>query len=166
MTQTIYRLWGVFVVVCTLVLFTSTTSPVSAQKTEKLVKGTYVEGEMIVKYKADLTPQQLTLAIAERKEKKESFLGGVRLFFDNLKYSLKNKETPETHFSRIQSVDENIGVIEKARISINEADNPDRNIFLVKTDKSKSVDEMIKTYEKLSEVEYAEPNYIFTTQPL
>lgn len=119
--------------------------------------------QIIVKYKKDLSPQALQLKVNERKTQQSRYFGSIRLFFDNLKYRLNKQALPEEHLTRIQQADTQVGVQNKTRI-FDAADENQRNLFIIQTDGSKSIENMIKIYEALPEVEYAEPNYTAVIQ--
>lgn len=114
--------------------------------------------QLLVKYKKDLSPQFLQLKVDERLESKSGTLGFVRIFFDNLKYKMRNQQLPEEHLGSIQKADDLAGAQEKVRVP-DAGDENQRNLFLIHTDGSKSLEEVIAIYENTPEVEYAEPNY-------
>jgi hypothetical protein len=116
--------------------------------------------QVIVKYKKDLSPQALQLKVDERKVARSSTFGSVRLFFENLKYKMAKQALPEDKLARIQAADEKVGAKNKTRI-FDANDENQRNLFVIELDPSKSIEDAIKTYEALPEVEYAEPNYTF-----
>lgn len=122
-----------------------------------------VENQIIVKYKKDLSPQMLQIKVEERKVQKSRFLGSIRLFIDNLKYRLNKQTLPEESYANIQRADEQAGVENKSRI-FDADDQGQRNLFLVTTNGNKSLEETVKIFEALPEVEYAEPNYTATIQ--
>ena len=119
--------------------------------------------QILVKYKKDLSPQALQLKVAERTSTQTRFLGSIRLFFDNLKYRFNRQELPETHIVRLQQADSQAGAESKTRI-FDAQDENQRNLFLIKINDSKSIEEAVRIYEALPEVEYAEPNYTATIQ--
>ncbi len=121
-----------------------------------------VPNQIIVKYKKDLSPQTLQLKADERKVQQSGFFGSIRIFFDNLKYKAKKQEVPEKHLTRIQEADKEVGAENKERL-FDAGDENQRNTFLIKTDGKKTIEEVIRVYEALPEVEYAEPNYVYTT---
>lgn len=116
--------------------------------------------QVIVKYKKDLTPQALQLKVDERKAEKSKIFGSVRLLFDNLKYKMNNKALPEAQLTRIQKADAEVGAKNKTRL-LDAGDENQRNIFVVELSEGKTIEEAVKVYEALPEVEYAEPNYTF-----
>ncbi len=116
--------------------------------------------QVIVKYKKDLTPQALQLKVDERKAEKSKIFGSVRLLFDNLKYKMNNKALPEAQLTRIQKADADVGAKNKTRL-LDAGDENQRNIFVVELSEGKTIEEAVKVYEALPEVEYAEPNYTF-----
>ncbi len=116
--------------------------------------------QVIVKYKKDLSPQALQLKVDERKIQRSGTFGSIRLFFDNLKYKLNKQALPEDQLLRIQQADEKAGAKNKSRIFEGNDENQ-RNLFVVEIEPSKTIEDAIRIYEALPEVEYAEPNYTF-----
>lgn len=116
--------------------------------------------QVIVKYKKDLSPQALQLKVDDRKIQRSGAFGSIRLFFDNLKYRLNKQALPEDQLLRIQQADEKAGAKNKSRIFEGNDENQ-RNLFVVEIDQGKTIEDAIRIYEALPEVEYAEPNYTF-----
>jgi len=116
--------------------------------------------QILVKYKSDLSPQSLQLKVEERKTIKSSTFGSIRLLFDNLKYKMGNKTLPEEQLTRIQQADAQVGAKNKTRV-FDAKDENQRNLFVIEISTDKTPEEAIRVYEKLPEVEYAEPNYTF-----
>lgn len=116
--------------------------------------------QVIVKYKKDLTPQALQLKVDERKAEKSKMFGSIRLLFDNLKYKMSSKALPEEQLTRIQKADTDVGAKNKTRL-LDAGDENQRNIFVVELSEGKTIEDAIRVYEAIPEVEYAEPNYTF-----
>ncbi|KXK11189.1 MAG: hypothetical protein UZ22_OP11002000393 [Microgenomates bacterium OLB23] len=116
--------------------------------------------QIVVKYKKDLSPQTLQLQADQRKTTKAKLFGNIRLLLDNLKYKANKQELPEEHLLRIQQADTTAGAKNKTRI-FDADDQNQRNLFVIELDGKKTIEQAIAIYEKLPEVEYAEPNYTF-----
>ncbi len=116
--------------------------------------------QVIVKYKKDLTPQALQLKVDERKTTKSKMFGSVRLLFENLKYKMSSKPLPEEQLTRIQKADIDVGAKNKTRL-LDAGNENQRNIFVIELSGGKTIEDAIRVYEALPEVEYAEPNYTF-----
>lgn len=120
----------------------------------------YVQNEIIVKYKADYAPQVLRARIQDRDKKRTSIFGSLGLFIDNLKYQFTSEEKPESRLARIEEADEDIGATNKSRV-FDADDVEQRSVYVIELDGTMEVEEAIKRYDQLPEVEYVEPNYIF-----
>ncbi|OGK16759.1 hypothetical protein A3H80_01455 [Candidatus Roizmanbacteria bacterium RIFCSPLOWO2_02_FULL_37_19] len=123
------------------------------------IEGEYVKNEVIVKYKDNLTPDELELQVSERQNMKRSFVGRIQLFFGDLKLKFSKQDNPEIQLSRLQKTDIELGVIEKERLLQGSA-QAGPNVYIIRTDGSKTVQQMIKAYSSLPEVEYAEVHNI------
>lgn len=135
-------------------------SPIHAQvRADEKTLPDYVPNQIIVKYKEDLAPHLLLFKAEERKTKQKTFFGKIGLFFENLNLKLKGQESPEEHLATIQQVDEKIGAVAKDHLFKGTAEEK-RNAYLIHLDGSMTVEQAIKMYKTLPEVEYAETNNI------
>jgi len=124
----------------------------------------FVLDEIVVKYKDNLAPQELALQVASRQTLKKSFLGRIQLFWGDLKLTFARQEKPEIRLSRLQSVDQEVGALDKQKL-LETSEAAGKNVYVIKTDGSKSVEQMVNLYEALPEVEYAEPSKILQLYP-
>lgn len=148
---------------CLITMLTHTNT-VSASVPRNATTDSFAEqpapNQIVVKYKKDLSPQTLQLQATERKAAKAKMFGSVRLLLSNLKYRINKQELPEEHLLRIQQADDAAGAKNKTRI-FDADDENQRNLFVIELDDSKSIEQAIAIYEKIPEVEYAEPNYTY-----
>lgn len=117
----------------------------------------YIKNQIIVKYSQNISLADLAEKVSDRQEKKDSFLGKISLFFENISYKLKGKTYPEEKLSQIQQLDSQIGVVDRTSMSTK---NIDENVYLLNLNGSISVEKAVSKLEKSSWVEYARPNYI------
>jgi len=135
-------------------------STASAQTpTPEVQKKRYVENQVVVKFKPDMSPQELQIAVNKRNQLRSSAWGSVQLMLSDLKYAGKEDEKPEARFMHIQNADVQSGAVKKKSL-FNSASPTTKNTFLYTLNGKKSVDESVKIYSGLTEVEKAAPNYI------
>jgi hypothetical protein len=143
----VYFLLSVFI-------FFASVSSIHAQTTWP-----HVEQEIIVRYKSGLSPEELSAKIAERKKKGEAFIiGPIRVWMENMKLAFSKKEIPEVHLSIIESVEDSIAVSD-IEVLFQEEGVP--NIYLVKYSSTENIERVVKMFQSIPEVEFAEPNYIY-----
>lgn len=121
----------------------------------------YAANQIIVRYKMGQSPEELKAIVGQRQKQSASILGMLIIFFDNLKSKLAGKELPENKLARLESADQQAGIIESRLIF--ESDDPSlQNFYLLEGNGALSVTEMVKLYQNLPEVEFAEPNYTYS----
>ncbi len=123
----------------------------------------FAPGEIIVKYKESQSPEDIQQEVNRRQESQTRFFG-VGKTFEDLSLRARGEKLPEEKLEAIKAVEKKAKVVSKKDVFEAEKDTDDlENIEVIKT-KNTSVKELEKLYESLPEVEYAEPNYIFSTK--
>lgn len=120
----------------------------------------FVPNEMIIKYKDGQSPDELKILVTKRAIERRTVLGFIKLFFVDLKQSTSKQKTPETKLKRLGETDKKAGVVSRERV-FKETDDPTlKNTYLLKLKQGSDVLKVVKLYETLPEIEYAEPNYV------
>lgn len=122
----------------------------------------FVPNEVIVKYKTGQSPQELQAIVAKRAMERKTVLGFIKLFFADLKQSTSKQETPETKLQRLGKTDKKAEVVSKESVFKGVADPTLKNTYLLELKQGSDVLKVVKLYETLPEIEYAEPNYTVT----
>lgn len=119
----------------------------------------HVEQEIIVRYKAGFSPEELIQKVAARKKKGEVFvIGPIRVWMENMKLALSKNAIPEVHLSTIKSIENTIAVSGREVLFQEEGIS---NIYLVKYKSPENIERVVKMFQSIPEVEFAEPNYIY-----
>ena len=125
----------------------------------KAQEGNYVANEFIVKYKKGVDPQSIKGKVQERAQKKQMFLGMISVLVEDLSFVLNGKSKPEMQLEKMKMIDTKNGIVSKEKLDLSYG-----ALYLMKTDGKRNILEIIETYEKLPEVEYAQPSNIYETQ--
>jgi len=119
----------------------------------------HVDQEIIVRYKSGLSPNELMEKVLERRKKGEVFVvGPIQVWMENMKLAWLKKEIPEVHLSTIESIENSIDVSD-TEVLFQEEGVP--NIYLIKYASHENIERVVKMFQLLPEVEFAEPNYIY-----
>lgn len=142
-----------------LFLFIASIFLVQAASVRAQAQWAHVEHEIIVRYKAGLSPDELLEKVAARKKKGELFIiGPIQVWMENVKMALAKKEVPEVHLSTIESIEGSI-LVSKKEALFQEEGVP--NIYLIKYSSPENIERVVKMFQSIPEVEFAEPNYIY-----
>ncbi len=122
-----------------------------------------IPGEIIVKYKDGQTPEELQEKAQQRKSR-IPILGGMINAVEDLSARRQGDKTTEEKIQEIKNAEEKNPVATTEDVFEDaEKKNPNSiltDVKLIKTENtSTSVTELEKSYESLSSVEYAQPNY-------
>ena len=138
----------------TVLFFVTNSTPVQAQSLWP-----HVEQEVIVRYKSGLSPEELLEKVNARKKKGEPFIiGPIRIWMENMKLALSKNEIPEVHLSTIELIEDSIAASQQEVLLQDEGIS---NIYLVKYSSSENIERVVKMFQSIPEVEFAEPNYIY-----
>ncbi|MBM3284066.1 hypothetical protein FJY90_07565 [Candidatus Gottesmanbacteria bacterium] len=124
----------------------------------------YVPNQLIVKYKPNQSPQELQTQVSQRSNLgKTPLLGPLMLFFTNIRFNLTGQDSPEKKLTQLEAAAKEVGVVESQKLFLDSQDATLKNYYLLKTNGQMEVLKAIEVYRKLSIVESAEPNYMFST---
>lgn len=121
----------------------------------------YVPNQIIVAFKPQQSFDVLQLMVNERLNTRKTFFGKIKLFFADLGLKINKKDSPEEKLARLNLTNDRIGVIKKEILTTTSGGRKDS--YVLTTNGTVSVEKMVQIYSKLPEVEYAEPNYIYST---
>ena len=134
-------------------------TPQVMENTVEVQVTTVVEQEVIVRYKSGLSPEELVEKVNARKKKGEPFIiGPIRIWIENMKLALSKNEIPEVHLSTIESIEDSISASQQEILLKDEGVS---NIYLVKYSSAENIERVVKMFQSIPEVEFAEPNYIY-----
>lgn len=105
-----------------------------------------IEGEAVVKFKPGETPEALKIKADER-----AAMSPTARIFDTLVLKAKRKQIPEDTLDKLAAAEDNLGVQRTALFGQ----------FAHAKSKDKATTALVEGYKGLSNVEYAEPNFIY-----
>lgn len=118
-----------------------------------------VPGEIIVKFKPGKSPEELQALINQKAGESNNPWGRLRVSFERM----TGTKTAEDELEDIEKAKEKSGFDSMEKIF--ESDDPDlRDIYLIKTNRIRSQEQLDNLFSSLSEVSYAQPNYMVTTE--
>lgn len=126
-------------------------NPDSSSNTEK-----QTQNQFIVKYKKFHDPQYLEKEVKKQDMKNKNILSRIKYMFVNI--SDQNKSSKE--LSQLNKIAILSGVTHAEIISKDESGLT----YLYSTNGKKKYNQIVTMYEKLYQVEYVEPNYIYNIQ--
>lgn len=125
------------------------------------MEGEYVPNELIVQYKDGNTPQDIAkLTEARNLRAKAPLLGSMKLFIEDIGNRFRGVESPEKKFVRMQTVSKSVGA--QSIVPFVSDDLAFKRIYMLNLDGSVDVQSAKEQYEQLPEVEFVEPNYIYS----
>lgn len=122
----------------------------------KLLAAEVVPGEYVVKYKIGQSPDELATLVAARKNRQQSILGQLQNQSDNLQYSLKNQPLPEVQLAKLEAT--------KTHIHATTETNLGKGFSKIQA--SPDTANVLANLKTLSNVELADPNYLFHAQAI
>lgn len=117
---------------------------------------TYVKNQYIVKFKPGLDPKSLKSKITKEINSQKDFISKIRFMIKNF----KNPSTFEKQLRSLLNAQKSAGVIKIEDMRLN---GPGKT-YLMTTDGTKTFDQIKSLYDKLPQIDYIEPNYIYTIQ--
>lgn len=126
----------------------------------------FVKGEIIVKFKDKQAPEDIEKQVNLRKDRAKSIVGRLQNASENILLQVRGQKIPEEKMQELIQINQQAGtkeIIEEFKNTSQQEDYPFGldDIKLIKTDKTKSVEELKKLYESLPEVEYTHPNHTY-----
>src|SRR3989338_1676337 len=115
----------------------------------------YIDDSVIVKYKE--SPVLLETKAKERSNREASLFGKLQNVGDNIALSISGNTAPEQQLQQIDNISAQVGA-EK----VDATDEIGHDVFVLDTDGKKSVNDVVNFLNNQSQVEYAEPNYIYS----
>lgn len=123
----------------------------------------YVPQELIVGFKQGVTPQELTAARDDRWQRGSTFIvGPVRLLLEDIGFRVSGEDSPERKFMRMQSANQSIGVVSIRPFYA--SDDSFNRVYVLQLDGSVDVPVAADYYRRLPEIEFVEPNYIYSKE--
>lgn len=121
--------------------------------------------EIIVKYKDNQSPEDIQEFVSTRSEKQRTFIGSVQNTIENVSLRARGEKLPEEKLNEINAAQRRADVVNSQDMftspAIQASTNSDlKDIEVVRTNGTKSINEVERIFEALPEVEYAQPNYI------
>jgi hypothetical protein len=116
------------------------------------------DGELIVRFKKEQTPIMLKQQVDERIVAGKPFSKKIKVWFEDVRNVITRVDSPEEHLDAIEKIDRQIGVAAREIILTDE--NID-DIFIISYTNNISPIAASALYNSLSEVEFAEPNYLY-----
>lgn len=123
---------------------------------------TYVQNQILVAYKPQSDPEYLKQLVTQRAQERTEMPRALGMAFDDIKVHLSYQRTPEEMLVAIETVDKKSGVIAKKVLT--QSTTEDSKVYQLTLNGSVTVPEVISMMSALSEVQYAQPDYIY--QPL
>lgn len=119
----------------------------------------YAPNRIIVKYKEDQSPLVLQEKVDERVAQRSSFIGRFTQQISDATYRLRGQELPETQLDKLESFAKTRSI---KGASLLESLPQAKETFIYESTEKKDIDveQMVVDFEKLKEVEYAEPDYV------
>jgi hypothetical protein len=159
-------LFGFFLLSC--LVFSSSTLAIYTPGTIDNNQTQYIPGEIIVKYKSNRSPQELTTMIFEKQKRSKTIWGKIRNLSQDLGDRLGGQGTPEENLKNLQNLDKKWGITEKSKVFEEEGKNilgattpdPFANYYLLKA-QDLDVTLAAGEFSQNPSVQFAEPNYIF-----
>lgn len=121
----------------------------------------YVPQELIVAFKQGVTPQELTMARDDRWQRGNTFIvGPVRLLLEDIGFRVAGEDSPERKFVRMQSANQSIGVVSIRPFYA--SDDSFSRVYILQLNGSVDVPVAADYYRRLPEIEFVEPNYMYS----
>jgi len=116
----------------------------------------YVQNEVVVKYKENYSPSQIENELLQEEVRSDSLIGTVQNIASDISRTVQREDSPQEKLDAIETIKQEIGVIEeKVVASIDE-------VVVYETNGEKSVQEVVAQLEEKQEIEFVEPNYIYS----
>ena len=135
----------------------------STQSVTCVIAQDYKPNEIIVKYKQNESPENLTQTIDLRSKRAANIIGFIQNTAENVSTTLTGNQTPETKLEKLKSVENSIKLKSRQQLKIQTESKSLSNIYLLKTE-TQDVNSLINIYKSLPNVVSVEPNIILKTQ--
>lgn len=116
----------------------------------------YLPDSFIVRYYVGQSYDALQEAVARQRKKPVSFIGWFEKILGALVLKTAEGETSEEKLQRLADI-----AVESGVTNLDDPEILYGQVYVYKTNGTKSIDEVVSLYQKQDEVEYAEPNYLY-----